>query len=404
MKHCDVTIIGTGMIGLSLAALLSKRHFSVALIESETHVLSWPRESLTTRVSAIHRASHRLFEYLNIWEKIDPAAYAPLKTMQIWDCAGTQIDFDSADVHVAQMGWIVENRAIVKALCESLQHDSTVDFYCPNKPAHFILENNLAKLTLHDQTTLSCDLVVGSDGAHSWLRQRMPVTLEERPYYHKAITAVIESSKPHHHCAYQKFSDTGPIALLPTSRSHQTALVWSADHDVSDNLLQESDDAFSHTLTKALDGRLGICTVKSSRHQFPLIRRHANDYVSAHCALIGDAAHTIHPLAGLGANLGLMDAACLAETITNARDRKKPIGSLRTLRRYARWRKADNAVTMATMDVLKNIFCTNESVVNMARNIGVNLLNNCPIAKKQIMRKAMGESSDLPIFLQSLKS
>ena len=193
--------------------------------------------------------------------------------------------------------------------------------------------------------------------------------------------------------------ETGPVALLPSAHPNRTCLVWSADQLKSDDLMNSDTALFNQLLKNHLDYRLGELKTISPRQQFPLIKRHTNDYVSPHCALIGDAAHTIHPLAGLGANLGFMDAACLAQTLIDAKNNKQPIGELRTLRRYARWRKADNTVTITAMSALKNIFSLNEPTANIARSTGVNLLNQCPIAKSKIMQLAMGRSADLPDFL-----
>jgi len=399
-KHYDITIIGTGMVGLSIASLLAKHNFSIAIIESKIPELNWQPNELTARVSAIHQTSRRLFDYIDVWNNINPIAYAQLKKMHVWDYAGAQIDFDSDDIDAEQMGWIVENRAIVKALWEDLHLKDNVTFFCPNTTTDLKLKNDIAILTLDDHTQIKTNLVVGADGAHSWLRQQMPITLEKRPYYHKAIIAVIESEKPHNNCAYQKFLATGPVALLPASNSNHTTLVWSAETALSDELIKKSDHDFSEALAHALDYYLGKLTVISQRAQFPLIMRHANDYVSDRCALIGDAAHTIHPLAGLGANLGFMDAACLAQTLIDARDAKKDIGALRTLRRYTRWRKSDNIATMLAMRGLRNIFGANETVMNTVRSTGVNTINQCHFAKNNIMRMAMGESEDLPSFLQ----
>ncbi|MCX7125845.1 MAG: FAD-dependent monooxygenase [Gammaproteobacteria bacterium] len=315
IKSYDTIIIGGGIVGLSLAALLAKNNFSVALIESKTPELIWDENDLTARVSAIHNTSKKLFDYLDVWTLFKKKSYAPLKEMEIWDhTQNAHIHFNSRDVDEDQMGWIVDNREIIKKLWEKLHHECEVDFYCPNKPIQYA--NKI--LTLDNNQSLKTDLIIGADGAHSWVREQMPVTLQSRSYQQKAIIAAIESQHPHDNIAYQKFLSTGPVALLPLFQANHTALVWSADDLISDELMKKSQDDFARTLTEGLDFKLGKLKIISARSQFPLTMRHADDYVSENCALVGDAAHTIHPLAGLGVNLGLMDAAGLMQTLIDA--------------------------------------------------------------------------------------
>lgn len=395
----NIIIIGGGMIGLSLAALLAKHHFTIAIVESKEPTLDWPKAQMTARVSAIHLSSKKLLQYLNLWQHINPNTYAPLKKMTVWDYAGAQLQFDSAEVNANEMGYIIENRVITKALWEHLKNNTDVDCFEPNTPESLSIENNLAVLTLNNKSQLQADVIVGADGANSWVRQQMPVTLNERPYFHKAITAVIKTEKPHQNCAYQKFLETGPVALLPLAKPNYSALVWSANHEFSDHLMSLSKEDFNQLLTNAQDHKLGKISTCSDRAEFTLTMRHAKEYVSQHCALIGDAAHTIHPLAGQGANLGFMDAACLAQTLIDAKKTGKSLGDKQTLRRYTRWRKADNTLMIATMRGLQNLFGCNQPSVNAVRSIGVNTVNQNTMIKNHLMKTAMGISDDLPNFL-----
>lgn len=382
----SITIIGGGIVGLTLAAILAKNNFSVSIIESKTPKLNWEKDDLTGRVSAVHLTSAKLFQYLDLPKLLNQSA--PLYSMLIWDhTQNAHLHFDSRDVNEKQMGFIIENRAMVKALWEKLMRDERVKIFCPQTPDTSLLEKN--------------NLIIGADGAHSWVRKQMPITMQERSYQQKAIIAVIESEHAHHHCAYQKFLTTGPVALLPLVNSHHTALVWSADNAISDALMQKSDDVFSRELTTALDYKLGKLKCISARAQFPLTMRHAKEYASENFALVGDAAHTIHPLAGLGVNLGLMDAACLAQVLIDARENKKRLGDLRTLRRYTRWRKSENAPVIGAMRGLKKIFAINENTFNSMRSFGINTIDQCTPIKNQLMKIAMGQSDELPAFLQN---
>lgn len=383
MRH-DITIVGGGMVGLTLAALLVKNNFCVNIIEEKPFQFT---SDLTARVSAIHTLSEKLFRHLELFSLLENAA--PLCEMKIWDhTQKAHLHFSSDDINQTHLGYIIENREIIKHLYEKLIHDDRATFFCPAKPNDFQFEckkNNL---------------IVGADGAHSWVRDQMPIHMQTRTYQQKAIIAVIESEKPHHHTAIQKFLISGPVALLPLKNKYHTALVWSSDDLVSDDLMQQSDADFSFELTRALDFKLGKLKIISKRAQFSLIMRHVDNYVSENFALMGDAAHTIHPLAGLGVNLGLMDAAYLAQVLIDARDQKKPIGELRTLRRYARWRVADNTAVIAAMRGLQEIFAIDHPIFNKLRSAGVNTLDQCAALKNLLIRIAIGKSKDLPIFLQ----
>lgn len=380
----DITIVGGGIVGLSLAALLVKNDFSVSIIESKS--FEFNETDLTARVSAIHLTSAKLFEYLNLSEITKNSA--PLREMTIWDhTQNAHLHFDSRDADETQMGFIVENRFMIRKLYEKLIQDKRATFFCPAKPTEFEFKKN--------------NLIVGADGANSWVREQMPIKLTTRSYQQKSIIAVIESELPHDNIAYQKFLISGPAALLPLKNKNHTALVWSADNDISDALMAKTDADFSEALTQALDFKLGKLKMISDRSQFSLTMRHADDYVSDHFALVGDAAHTIHPLAGLGVNLGLMDAACLAQVLIDARDHKKPLNDLRTLRRYARWRKADNTAVICTMRALQEMFAINYPSFNTLRSLSVNAIDQCTLIKSKIMQMAMGQSKDLPDFLQT---
>ncbi len=399
MKKYDITIIGGGMVGLSLAALLSQNHFSVAVVESSE--FSYPENQLTARVSAIHLTSQKLFQYLRIWNDLEKNA-APLQEMKIWDhTQNAHLHFDSREINETELGWIVANHDIVNTLHQKLIRDNKVDFFCPTTPTDFVIENDQVILTLNNSEKICTNLIVGADGAHSWVRKQMPIHTPSRSYYQKAIIAVIETSLPHDSCAIQKFLKTGPVALLPLKNSHHTALVWSADDAISDALMQKSPNEFDAALTDALDFKLGKLTSISDRKQFPLTMRHADEYSANHFALVGDAAHTIHPLAGLGVNLGLMDAACLTQVLIDARLTKNTFYSFYTLRRYTRWRKSENTVTISGMRFLKEIFAIDAPWFNIARSTGVNLIDQSDWMKNWLMHIVTGEHDDQPKFLSN---
>ena len=386
-SHYDVIIIGSGIVGLTLAALLQKNNFITAIVESKSPEKQ--SDTLTARVSAIHRHSQQLLTYLDVWKNIPEKLRALLNHMFIWDHAQNTIDFDNDGEPIA---WIVNNHAISEALLEKYHGD----YFCPDAPVHFSQNT----LTLRSGKKLTADIIVGADGADSWVRRQMPITMKTRSYEQKSIIAVIETEQPHQHCAYQKFLTTGPVALLPLSHPHHTALVWSADDAVSDQLMRESDQVFSESLTKALDCRLGNLTSISPRSQFPLVMRHVKEYAYDRFVLAGDAAHTIHPLAGLGVNLGLMDVACLTQVLCDARLLKKPLYDQLALRKYTRWRKAENTGTLLAMRGLQTFFALDSKMFNAIRGLGLTVIDRCASIKECLMTCAMGSDCELPMYLK----
>lgn len=398
MSHHPIVIVGGSMVGLTLAALLAKNHFDVTVVESQPYDFS--EYILSARVSAIHLTSKKIFAQLGLWETLEQHA-APLQEMKIWDhTQNAQLHFDSRDIQELQMGWIVDNARITHALFEHLQHNKHVTFLCPAKPVDLTHQDNTLSLTLDNNQIIKTDLLIGADGAHSWVRDNMHIPLKTRDYFHKAIIAVIESQHAHQQCAYQKFLKTGPVALLPLQQTHHTALVWSADHSASDALMQQSPDEFNRSLTEALDFKLGKLKAITERKQFSLVMRHAENYATQNCVLVGDAAHTIHPLAGLGVNLGLLDAAVLTQTLVDARNKHKPIYDDRVLQQYARQRKSDNTDVIIAMRGLKELFEIDTPFFNVVRSSGVNFVNGCSLVKNYLMRIAAGQCDELPVFLQ----
>lgn len=392
-----IVIVGGGMVGLVLAAALARVKIPVTIIENQIPSLQWQPENLDARVSAINNASQNILMNLGVWSKILPASQSPLRGLQVWDhVGGGQIEFDSADIGKAQLGFIVENRAIVKALWEHLSSEPLVKILCPAKPMKIVRESDILQLQLEDQTLISAQLIIGADGAQSWVREQMGVMLMERPYQQQAIVAVIDIEKPHQMLAYQSFLPSGPLGVLPLAHPNQCAMVWSNDLPDAQRLLSLSQADFNRELSLALSYRLGKMTCLSDLKTIPLIMRHAKDYVQPRLALIGDAAHSIHPLAGQGANLGFLDAAVLAQVIAEAQAKNQDIGGLRVLKRYQRWRKGDNLLMLAAMRGFKELFGLNSSWIVQLRSQGLNITDHTHWLKHVFMRHAMGQQGDLP--------
>lgn len=396
-NNYPVTIIGGGMVGLFLAKILAQANINVAIVEANQPILQWRNNQFHSRVSAINAVSQRMLRHINIWSKLNKQSYSPLLALKVWDgVGGAEIDFDSAEVGAPALGAIVDNREIIRVLWQSLQDDPSVKFMCPNFCNKIESHNDLLKLRLDQGKAIHTRLVVGADGVHSWVRDQMPSELKERSYEQSAVVAVVETALPHQQTGWQVFLPNGPLALLPLAKQTQCAIVWSTTPQQANDFVSMGVESFNNEINNAFGLCLGKIKLISGLQAIPLVMRHVKHYVTPRMALIGDAAHTLHPLAGQGVNLGFMDAACLAQCIVEAIGRQHDFASLRTLRRYERWRKGDNSFMLLAMRGFKELFGGSSICLTQARNVGLYLANRSHLLKNCFMRIAMGETSDLP--------
>lgn len=391
VKRYDIIILGAGIVGLVLAALLKNAGFRIAILDRRAPVLTWDESRYDHRVSAITRASEKLLKECGIWDVILAERVGTFQKMTVWDATSFGgIHFDSTQLGEKTLGHIVENRLMVKALYSSLVSCEAVDFIFSAKPSEFHRENDKIFLKDENDSVYEASLLVGADGAESWVRTKADIALREWDYNHDAIVATVKTSKPHENTAWQRFLPSGPLAFLPLDSAYHCSIVWSTEPENAKRLLSLSDEAFRVELAKTFDDRLGEILEISTPFSFPLRMRHAMDYVQENIALIGDAAHTIHPLAGQGLNLGLSDAKELAATLIRAENKGKSLGNLRVLREYERARKGDNVAMISVMEGFKRLFGTNTSSVKWLRNWGLNLTDKTPFLKELLMKRAMG--------------
>jgi 2-octaprenylphenol hydroxylase len=395
----DVIIIGGGIVGLTLACALASSHLTIAICETNPPTLNWDKTSLDARVSAINRTSETIFSNIGVWDKIREAGINPYYEMNAWDAhSHGNTHFNCQDINEANLGYIIENRVMQRALYEYLQNFDDITYLCPAMPHSLQLaDTSHPSLVLSDGKSLSAQLIVGADGAHSWLREHAQMPLKQWDYGHTAITAIVETECSHQQTAWQCFLNDGPIALLPLSDPFHCVLVWSSSDAA--RLMALDEPAFQQELGKCLDHRLGLVTkVITQRARFPLTMRHASLYTKPGIALIGDAAHTFHPLAGQGMNLGLLDAACLAEVVSNMALKHHPLGYHPLLQRYERWRKGNNLLMIALMEGFKRGFST--PWLNPLRYMGLNFADKFQPFKNYLTRQALGYSYDLPKIAQ----
>jgi len=394
----DILVVGGGMVGSALALGLSRQGWNTGLVEgagvqdllasaeSASHT-----DDFEPRVSAISLASERLLDRLGAWRHVQAGRHCGYRGMTVWDADGTgRIHFDAAELHADTLGTIVENRSIVRALFTELagSHVTVMD------GVRVQGWNAGTGIQLDDGRTLSAKLVVGADGAQSRLRQWAGLATREWDYDQQAIVCTVRTRQPHQYTAWQRFSPTGPLAFLPllteSGDEHYCSIVWSQDTAEARRLMALETDAFRLELERAIEQQLGVIESVSRRFAFPLRQRHAKEYVADGLALVGDAAHTIHPLAGQGANLGYGDVSALLDELGRAKELALSPADQTVLARYQRRRKGENLAMMAAMEGFKQLFARDELAIRWLRNTGMRWLDNLAPLKKRIAAEAMG--------------
>jgi 2-octaprenylphenol hydroxylase len=395
MQSYDVTIVGGGMVGLTLAKTLANSNLTIAIIEANEHESLSPMPE--NRVSAITFASKTLFDNIGVWSLLKAGRITAYQSMQVWekDSFG-KIDFDAKQVRQNELGYIIENKNIQQALLNAVQAQNNVTFFCPDTLQNMAIGEGEAWLTLTSGKQLTSKLVVAADGANSWVRQQLVIPLTQWDYDHHAIVATVKTVEPHQSCARQIFTPQGPLAFLPLYDEYMSSIVWSVPPHQAEMLLALDDEQFNQQLSRTFDNCLGLCTVQGERQRIPLSMRYARDFAKHRVALIGDAAHTIHPLAGQGVNLGLMDAASLGQEILKYNALGDDIGLYKNLRYFERWRKTEAMQIIASMESLKRLFNGHNPMQKILRDVALLMVDKCNPLKKQFIKQAMGLEGDRP--------
>ncbi len=396
MQSVDIAIIGGGMVGLTVAAALENSGLRIAVIESQL-----PEEELASlpdiRVSAISRASENILNNVGAWQGILSRRAAPYTSMRVWEQDSfAKIEFEAEDIAQHNLGHIVENRVIQLSLLDKISKQENVTLLAPERCTNIMFGESEAWINLESGKAITAKLVVGADGANSWLRNQLDIPLTHWDYGHSALVANIRTVDTHNATARQIFRPEGPLAFLPLGEPNLSSIVWSLDPLQAEDLVSMPEDDFNKRLTTAFDNQLGLCSVEGTRQAFPLKMRYAKDFVRERAVLVGDAAHTIHPLAGQGVNLGLADAAALAETILALQNESKDIGLKVNLRSFERWRKAEAAQMIASMQGFKELFSGSNPVKKFIRGVGMSLTNELSPVKDECLKRALGLSGHLP--------
>jgi len=397
----DVVIVGAGLVGASLACAIAQieaaQHLRIAVIEAGGEMQYFSGENFDPRVVALTHASETLLRKIGCWDAIVRERVCAYREMKVWDGEGTAaIEFDCAEVQQTHLGHIVENSVIVNQLRTRMAQLTNITLIQPATVTELISathENLSVSVKLNTGVTITSSLVIAADGAQSRVRELAGFKTREWDYGQQAIITTVRTEKPHEFTAWQRFMQTGPLAFLPLQNNgdaHQCSIVWSADDELAQVLMALDEDAFCARLTQAFEGRLGKVSGCDKRYSIPLRQRHATNYIQPGIALVGDAAHNIHPLAGQGVNLGLLDAIALAGEIERALVRGIPLHDGSVLRRYQRQRLAGNLGMMSAMEVFKQLFGSRSLSVNWLRNTGMRQLNSTAAVKKIIVNAALG--------------
>ncbi|MBS0357857.1 MAG: UbiH/UbiF/VisC/COQ6 family ubiquinone biosynthesis hydroxylase [Proteobacteria bacterium] len=394
-KSYDLVIVGAGLVGLTLACALGHSRFHIAVLENRPHKeIDLSDKNYDARVYAITRASENILNHIGAWAEIVNTRTSPYQKMHVWDDKGS-IDFHCVDLGESNLGHIIEHRVLETALRKQLLAYSNIDLIQPIQLQQIKHTESDVEISTN-QGLIKTKLVIGADGANSWLREQMNIEISKKAYGHDAIVTTVQTQDPHQKTAWQRFLSKGPLAFLPLDNINTCSIVWSMISEQADHLMAMTDSGFQVALSNAFEHRLGDIVSVTPRIKFSLYEQHAKHYVKDRVALIGDAAHTIHPLAGQGVNLGFLDAAALAEVLLEAKEEKRDFAKLHTLRKYERWRKGHNSSVMLTMSAFKKLFETQNPLIQWGRQFGLNLMNRLSPLKRQLMKYAMGSIGDLP--------
>jgi 2-octaprenyl-6-methoxyphenol hydroxylase len=403
----DIVIVGGGMVGATLACALSDVDCRIAIVERFPYQ-SEQQPSYDDRSIALAYGSRKIFEGMGLWEQLRPHV-EPIHRIHISDRGHFGVTrLDCQDEGTDALGYVVENRAMGRVLNERLSQLGHVDFICPASVENLLQNEDFAELQINRNgqlSTIHARLVVAADGTQSTIRELLDIPVTKWEYGQTAIIANVTPQKMHHNMAYERFTDTGPLAMLPMTPcdgEQRCSLVCVVRDEQVDDMMSLSDENFLAFLQQRFGYRLGKLLKAGSRHAYPLTLIRARDHIGVRVAMIGNAAHTLHPIAGQGYNLGIRDVAVLAELIADALSCGEDPGALSVLRQYEGWRKRDHRSVIAFTDGLARIFSNPLPPVKLARNLGLILTDMSPSIKTFLSRRTMGLAGHLPRLARGL--
>lgn len=380
----DVLVVGAGLAGAALAAALRSSSLKVGIVETRppSRPTGWD-----PRIYAISPANVDFLTAIGIWPHLDSSRMAPVYDMEIHGDAGGHLDFSAYDCGLRELAWIVESSLMQHELWETVKRQHNVTLLCPAEPAALVIDADAARLILADGRRIEARLIVAADGRDSWVRQAANIGARNTPYNEKGVVANFRCEKPHRNTAFQWFRKDGVLAYLPLP-DQQMSMVWSAPDALADELTALSPAELCARVAEAGDYRLGALELVTPAAAFPLRLMRVDTVVQPRLALIGDAAHAIHPLSGHGINLGYQDARVLAEQLATLPAWRDP-GELSILRTYARARAEETALLQYTTHGLNRLFKPADPLLSGLRNFGLNLTNSLPVVRNALVRYAI---------------
>ncbi len=395
----DVLVIGGGLVGGPLACALADAGLTVALLDGEV-----PDATLAPtfdgRASAVALAPQKMLAAIGLWPDIEPWA-APIKHIRVSDGASPLfLHYDHREVGDGPFGWIVENRALRQAILKGLaRHAGRVTFLAPVKMTKLVRNPGDVVATLADGRTVRARVAVAADGRGSPVREGAGIAVTRWSYDQTAIVCTVAHSLPHGDAAQEHFLPAGPFAILPLT-GQRSSVVWTEKAHLAPAILAQDAASFQRELESRFGDYLGELTLEGPRFSYPLALQFAHSYTAHRLAIIGDAAHGMHPVAGQGMNMGLRDVAALAELLVEARRLGQDLGDAQLLARYGRWRRFDNLLMLGLTDGLVRLFSNDIASVKLARDVGMAAVNRVPPLKRFFMRHAMGLVGELPKLLR----
>lgn len=393
-QEFDVVIVGGGMVGAAVACCLGDSDLKLAVIESQVSENFTPDQPHDLRVSALSIASRNILETVGAWQGVVSRRFCPFKRMRVWETAG-DTTFNSDDIRYPELGYIVENRITQLALLERLSSFDNITLLMPQTISKINYSGHDSELILADGSVLQAKLLVAADGGASRVRQSVGLGVTSWDYNQHALVIYVETAYPQQDITWQRFVPSGPQAFLPLTGNYGS-LVWYQSPDEVRRLQGLSYQDLKAELIAAFPDCLGEIKQILGVASFPLKRQHAQSYVKQGVALVGDAAHMINPLAGQGVNIGLLDAAALAEVLVDAHAKGKNIADLTVLKRYESMRRAENLKMMTLMDVFYKSFSNDILPVKLIRNLGLGLAQRLSPVRNKVMKAAMGLEGRLP--------
>ncbi len=391
----NVAVVGGGLVGAAA---------SLALAQFDAIQLHWisqdslqpptPEEGFSSRVIACTPGSKSFLESLGVWQRLSVERVQAYRHMHVWDgCGSAQIQFDATQIGVDSLGYIVENTQIQRSLYGQIQTRKNIRQWSNSRVDILELADDSCSLGLESGETIDCDLVVAADGTNSRLRELAGIHARHRNMNQYAIVALVQHRNAHRQTAWQAFAEGGPLAFLPlpdkSSGEHQSAVVWSMDTERANRIQGLQDSEFAGELERTIEAKLGAIEHVSQRQQFALQQVHAGRYCAAHFCLIGDAAHTVHPLAGQGANMGFRDVETLSGEIERSLKRGINPGHWSSLRRYERARKLHNLAILSAMEVFRYGFGNHSPALRWLRGMGFKGVDRTARLKQFFAHQAM---------------